>query len=100
MVGLSCATHGKYVHVAQQRQSRAFVSTGEMIAPRVKTPEHDTTEMVYGPLVFAASSEQEAMNAFSSKSSVQTQTCCSHVVVAVARLAVRQKVIVSKKVIS
>jgi hypothetical protein len=30
VVGLSRATHGKYVHVAQERQSRVFVKTGEM----------------------------------------------------------------------
>ena len=30
VVGLSRATHGNYVHIAQGRQSRAFVKTGEM----------------------------------------------------------------------
>ena len=30
VVGLSRATHGNYVHIAQERQSRAFVNTGEM----------------------------------------------------------------------
>ena len=65
VVGLSRATHGNYAHIAQERQSRAFVKTGEMTPPLADTPDRDAiiTGPVYGPMTLAAHEQHEAMDA-------------------------------------
>ena len=65
VVGLSRATYGNYVHIAQERQSRAFVKTGEMTPPLADTPDRDAiiTGPVYGPMTLAAHERHEAMDA-------------------------------------
>ena len=62
---MSRATHGKYVHVVQGRQSRVFVKTGEVTPPHADTPDRDAiiTGPVYGPMTLAVNEQHEAMDA-------------------------------------